>query len=131
MVEHLKNSALPRAFADVVGDLADLVQKEIHLAKAELSEKLSAKLRAGVWMMVAGFMGLLALLMLVAAAALGITAYTGIALQWSCLVVAAALAVLGGVAFAIGRADMREELTPTRTIRQIKQDISTAKEQLT
>ena len=60
MAEHLKNSALPRAFANVVGDLADLLQKEIYLAKAELSEKFSAKLRAGVWIGVAAGLGAIA-----------------------------------------------------------------------
>jgi hypothetical protein len=31
----------------------------------------------------------------------------------------------------LGRADADEDLTPTRTIHQVKQDIATAKEQLT
>ena len=91
MVEHLKNSALPRAFADVVGDLADLVQKEIHLAKAELSEKLSAKLRAGVWIGVAAGLGLIAALLVIEGIVFGIATF-GIALHWSCLIVAAVLA---------------------------------------
>ena len=60
----------------------------------------------------------------------GITTF-GIALHWSCLIVAAVLAAAGGAAYAKGIADAREELTPTRTIRQVKQDIATAKEQLT
>ena len=50
MVEHLKHSVLPRVLADVVGDIADLVQKEMRLARTELSEKLASKLRAGLWM---------------------------------------------------------------------------------
>ena len=130
MVEHLKNSALPRAFADVVGDLADLVQKEIHLAKAELSERLSAKLRAGVWIGVAAGLGLIAALLVTEGIVFGIATF-GIALHWSCLIVAAVLAAAAAAAYAKGSADAREELTPTRTIRQVKQDIATAKEQLT
>jgi hypothetical protein len=130
MVEHLKNSALPRAFADVVGDLADLVQKEIHLAKAELSEKLSAKLRAGVWIGVAAGLGLIAALLVIEGIVFGIATF-GIALHWSCLIVATVLAAAAAAAYAKGSADAREELTPTRTIRQVKQDIATAKEQLT
>jgi putative superfamily III holin-X len=130
MVEHLKNSALPRAFADVVGDLADLVQKEIHLAKAELSEKLSAKLRAGVWIGVAAGLGLIAALLVIEGIVFGIATF-GIALHWSCLIVAAVLAAAAATAYAKGSADAREELTPTRTIRQVKRDIATAKEQLT
>ena len=35
--ERSKGSVLPRAFADVISDFADLVLKEVRLAKAELS----------------------------------------------------------------------------------------------
>jgi hypothetical protein len=130
MVEHVKNSALPRVLADVVGDLADLVQKEMRLAKTEISEKLSAKLRAGTWLGVAGGLGAIAAMLVIQGIVFGI-ATLGIALHWSCLIVAAALAVAGGVAYAKGMSDAREDLTPTRTIRQVKKDIATAKEQLT
>ena len=130
MVEHLKNSVLPRALADVAGDLADLVQKELRLAKTEIFEKLSAKLRAGVWMGVAGGLGFIALLCVVQGIVFGIATF-GIALHWSCLIVAAALAVIAGAAYAKAMADAREELTPRRTIRQVERDIATIKEQLT
>jgi hypothetical protein len=130
MVEHVKNSALPRVLSDVVADLADLFQKELRLFKAELSEKLSIKLWAGVWMSTAAILGLVAALLLVQALVFGIAAF-GIALHWSCLIVAAVLLIIAGAAFAKGRADAREELAPTRTIQNVKQDIATAKEQLT
>ena len=61
---------------------------------------------------------------------LAIASY-GIAVNWSCLIVAAGLAVLAAIAFLKGRADAQEDLTPGRAIHQIKRDISTAKEQLT
>jgi len=130
MVEHTKNSALPRVLSEVVADLADLFQKELRLFKAELSAKLSIKLWAGVWMSVAGVLGVVAALLVVQALVFGIAAF-GIALHWSCLIVAAVFAAAGAAAFAKGKADAREELTPTRTIRNVKQDIATAKEQLT
>jgi hypothetical protein len=44
--EQLKHSALPRALADVVADVADLFQKELRLARVE-SAKLSTKFRPG------------------------------------------------------------------------------------
>jgi hypothetical protein len=130
MVEHVKNSALPRVLSEVVEDLADLFQKELRLFKAEVSEKLSIKLWAGVWMSVAAVLGVLAALLVVQALVFGIASY-GIALHWSCLIVAAVFAVAGAAAFFKGRADAREELAPTRTIANVKQDIATAKEQLT
>jgi hypothetical protein len=129
MVEHIKNSALPRVLADVVGDLADLVQKEMRLAKAEISEKVSAKFRAGIWLSVAAGLGLVAALLVIQGIVFGIATF-GIPLHWSCVIVAAVLAVAGAAAYAKASADAREDLTPTRTIRQVKQDIATAKEQL-
>ena len=128
--ERLKNAALPHALSDVVADLADLFQKEVRLARAEISAKIGAKLQAGVWMSAAAVLGMIAVLLVVQAIVFGI-ASTGIAMHWSCLIVAVAIGAVAGLAYAKGRADAQEELTPTRTIHQIKRDISTAKEQLT
>ena len=129
MAERVKDTALPRALSDVVSDLADLFQKELRLARTELSEKLSNKLRAGIWMSASAAFGAAAALLILQALVFAIASY-GIAMHWACLIVAAALAALGGFAFAMGRADAVEELTPTRTIHQVKQDFATAKEQL-
>lgn len=125
----LKNQALPRALSDVVADLADLFQKELRLAKAELSEKLSIKAWAGVWMAAAAFFALLAVILIVQAAVFAVATF-GFAMHWSCLIVATVLAAVGAAAFAKGRADAAEDLTPNRTIHQVKQDIAIAKEQL-
>jgi hypothetical protein len=126
--EHLKDSALPRALSDVIADLADLVQKEMRLARAELSSKLSLKLRGGVWMASAGVLALIAGLLVIEAAVFGIASF-GIALHWSCLLVAAILAVAAGTAYAVGRGDLNAPVTPERTIRQFKKDVTTAREQ--
>jgi hypothetical protein len=129
MADQLKNTALPRALSDVVGDLADLFQKELQLARTELSEKLSSKFRAGIWMAASAAFAAGTFLLILQALVFAIASY-GIAMHWACLIVAAALAALGGFAFAMGRADAVEDLTPTRTIHQVKQDFATAKEQL-
>jgi hypothetical protein len=128
---HLKNSALPRALSDVIGDVADLFQKEMDLARAELSSKLSMKLRAGAWMSIAAGLGLIALLLVVEAAVFAIAASFAIALHWSCLIVAAALGIAAALFYAKGRSDAAEDLMPNRTIHQVEQDIATVKEQLT
>jgi hypothetical protein len=57
-------------------------------------------------------------------------ASAGIPLHWSCLIVAAIFAVIAGAAYAAGRGDLNEELTPSRTLRHIQQDVTIAKEQL-
>ncbi|HEX2656215.1 MAG TPA: phage holin family protein [Xanthobacteraceae bacterium] len=125
----LQDSALFGALSDVIGDLADLVQMEIRLAKTELSTKLSQKLVGGIWLGVAGVIGLLAVLVLVEAAIFAIASY-GVGLHWSCLIIAGALAILGGAAFAKGRADAQVELPPTHSLHQIQRDIAVAKEHL-
>jgi hypothetical protein len=128
--ERVKNAALPHAVSDVVADLADLLQKEVRLARAEISAKIGSKLQAGIWMSAAAGLGVIAGLLVVQAIVFGL-ASLGIALHWSCLIVAAVLAAAAALSYAKARADAREDLTPTRTLQQIKRDISTAKEQLT
>ena len=127
--EHLKDSALPRALSDVVGDLADLFQKEMRLARAELSSKLSLKVRGGIWMACAGAFALVTALLVVEAIVFAIVSF-GIAPHWACLIVAAAFAVAGGIAYAAGRSAIDAELTPNRTIHQVKRDVTTVREQI-
>jgi uncharacterized protein YacL len=130
MAHDLRNSGLVQALTDLLGDLADLLRKELQLAKAEITEKIASRLRVGVWMVVAGALGMVAALLLVEAAVFAIASF-GIALHWSCLIVAAVFAAAAAAAFFQGRAQAQDELLPTRTARQISQDIRTAKEQLT
>jgi hypothetical protein len=126
-IEDLKHSALPRALADAIADAIDLFQKELRLARAEISDKLTTKLKAGAYFAVAGLLGFVVVLALVQAAIFALAA-RGIPLHWSCLIVAAVLAAAAGAIFALGRADAKESVSPDRTIAQIKQDIATAKE---
>jgi hypothetical protein len=128
--ERVKNAALPHAVSDAVADLADLLQKEVRLARAEISANIGAKLQAGVWMSAAAGVALIAALLAVQGIVFAIASF-GIALHWACLIVAAVFAVAAALLYAKGRADAEQELTPTRTLNQIKRDISTAKEQLT
>jgi Putative Actinobacterial Holin-X, holin superfamily III len=130
MAHDLRNSGLIQALSDLLADLADLLRKELQLAKSEITEKIVTRLRASVWMIVAGVLGMVAALLLVEAAVFGIASF-GIALHWSCLIVAAVLAAGGAAAFFQGRAAAEGELLPTRTAKQISQDIQTAKKQLT
>ncbi|MFL6799724.1 MAG: phage holin family protein [Xanthobacteraceae bacterium] len=126
--ERLRAATVP--FSEVAADLADLFQKELRLARAELSDKLSHKVSAGIWMSVAGVLGLVAALVLIEAAVFAIASF-GIALHWACLIVAAILGALAAGFYFKGKSDAREELTPARTIHQVRRDIATAKEQLT
>lgn len=128
--DRLRDSSLVQALTDLFADLADLLQKELQLAKTEITEKLVSRLRASVWMVIAGVLGLIAILLLIEAAVFGI-ASLGIALHWSCLIVAGVLVAAAAAAFFQGRAAAEGELLPTRAAKQISQDIKVAKEQLT
>jgi hypothetical protein len=120
--ERLRASPLPRALSDVVVDVADLVQKEMRLARAEIGEKLSNKLRAGTWMLIAAAVALIAFLMLIEGLALWIATF-GISLYASHWIIGAALALISVLAYFAGRADARESLAPERTIHQVNRDL--------
>jgi hypothetical protein len=126
----LRNSTLARTLADVLGDLSDLVQKETRLARAEFTGKITSGVQAGLWMMVAALLGLVAALLVIEAVVFALASF-GLALYWACLLVAGVLGGCGTAAFAYGRFAGREILVPSRGIRQINEDIRTAKEQLT
>jgi Putative Actinobacterial Holin-X, holin superfamily III len=120
--------SLPDAISRVVSDLADLMQKEMRLAKAEIANKISLSVRAGLWISIAAVLAVIVLLLVVQAAVFGLSAATGLPLHWSSLIVAGVLALIAAGSFAKGKADT-PELSPDRAIHQVKQDIAAAKEQ--
>jgi uncharacterized protein YacL len=127
-LDHLQNSGLTRAVTDLLADLAELLQKELRLAKTEITEKITSRLRASAWMVVAGILGFVAALLVVEAAVFALASF-GLALHWSCLLVATV--AIAAAAFFHGRSLTDDELLPSRTARQVAQDIKTTKEQLT
>jgi hypothetical protein len=125
----LQSSMAARMIADLLGDLSDLVQKEIRLARAEVMDKITRRLEASVWFALAGLLSFIAVILVLEAIVFGL-ASQGLPLHWSCLVVAVAVAAAGGAAFYYGRVSASESLVPTRSVRQINEDLRTAKEQL-
>ncbi len=127
MQNDIRDTGFARALSDLFGDLSDLLRKEIQLARAELSHKLSAQIQAVAWYAVAGLFALLMLIMAMIALAYGIASY-GFAVHWSFLIVAGVSGLIAGLAVMIGRSQA-DGLVPERTIKQVKQDIAAAKEQ--
>jgi Putative Actinobacterial Holin-X, holin superfamily III len=127
--ERLRQPSLPEALSDTLSDFADLFRKELRLARAELSSNVSTKLRGGVWLGIAGLFVVLALALILGALVAWITTFN-VSLHVSFLIVAAGVGVVAVLAYFAGRSEAQAELTPARTIRQVKQDIETAKEQL-
>ena len=126
----IRNSALVRTVADVLEALPDLFRKEIRLAQAEFSEKIKDGVKASVWMMVAGFLALISFFILIEAAIFAI-ASLGVALHWSCLIVAAVIGAGAAGSFFYGHSTMPDTLVPARSVREVSEDITTVKEQLT
>jgi hypothetical protein len=128
--EALQDTALPRVVAELFADLSDFVQKEFRLARAEVLHKLSVQLNAGIWLIGAGFLAILAVVLIIEGIVFAI-ASAGLALHWSCLVVAAVLAVGAAVMFSYARSRLTaEDLAPTRTARQLSEAMTAAKEHL-
>jgi len=122
--ESIADSSLVAALRDLVADVKDLFQKEMRLAKAEISEKVSGFAQAGIWMAATGLLGLMAFFLLLQAIVFGI-ASLGLAMHWSCLIVAVALAAIAAALFFYGRSLARSSLSPDRTLNQISQDLRT------
>jgi ElaB/YqjD/DUF883 family membrane-anchored ribosome-binding protein len=128
--EALQDTALPRVVAELFADLSDFVQKEFRLARAEVLHKLSVQLNTGIWLIGAGFLAILAVVLIIEGIVFAI-ASAGLALHWSCLVVAAVLAVGAAVMFSYARSRLTaEDLAPTRTARQLSEAMTAAKEHL-
>jgi uncharacterized integral membrane protein len=128
--ERLRKPSLPEVLSDAFGDFAELFRKELRLAQAELSSNISTKVRGGIWLAIAGLFAILALALILGALVAWITTFD-VSLHFAFLIVAAGVGVVALLAFAMGRREAKAELTPSRTISQVKQDIETTKEQLT
>jgi hypothetical protein len=126
---HDEGSTLVEALKDALADLRQLVQAELRLAKAELGAALAGGVKAGIWMAVAGLIGLMAVLFLLQAIVFGL-ASLGLGVGWASLIVAVILLAVAAGAFFYGRAQVKP-LTPTRTIRQVNRDVAALREQLT
>jgi hypothetical protein len=128
--DRLTQSTLPEALSAALSDFADLFRKEVQLARAEVSTNVSTKLRGGIWLGVAGLFAIIALALVLGALVAWITTLD-VSLHFAFLIVAAGVGIVAVLASAMGRSEAKAELTPSRTISQVKQDIETTKEQLT
>lgn len=128
-------SGKPLSIGGAIGEIfercSDLIEKEIRLATAEITEGITAKLSAGAWMGGAAASGFFAVLFVLAGIAFVLTEAAGIPAYWSCFIVAAAVAAIGGALFVKGRASLGGSLAPEKSMRNVNRDFKTAKEKLT
>lgn len=129
MAHEASYSAFLQSVAHLVGDVTNLVQKEIALARAEITTKVTQRIESVAWFAVAGILGFVVLLLIAQACVFALMA-AGLAPVWACAVVAIAMAILAAAAFAYGRSTARDGALPQRSLQQISEDIRTVREQL-
>jgi hypothetical protein len=104
-----------RLVADASRDLSALVQGEIALAKAELKISARAGGMGAAFLVVAGVLGLLAIIMLSIAVAYFLT-MTGLHPAWAFLIVFAAYAFVAGILALLGLRKVKQVKAPQRAI---------------
>ena len=125
-----KPFSLSGLFNEILGQCSDLVEKEIELAKAEVTESIATKLSAGTWVGASMLCGFVAILLLVEAIAFALVR-AGLPPWGACLVMAAVVGLAAAGLFFKGRAALAAPVLPRKTARNVNRDIETAKEQLT
>jgi CHASE3 domain sensor protein len=126
---HNSRRARPRkGIFDIAGgawqDLGDLIQAELELLRAEISEKLTLTAWSAS-LIVGGAVLLVATLVLSLQAAIGALVALGAPPLAAILIVAATTLVLGGGLVFWGCNNLAHRLTPTKTIAQIQKDART------
>jgi putative superfamily III holin-X len=105
---------------DASRDVSALVRHEIELAKSELKVSVKAGGISIALFAVAGFLGLLAIIMLSVAFAYFI-AFTGLDLAWCFLIVFAAYVLVAGLLAFVGVKKIKQVKPPERAIEQAKE----------
>src|SRR3954471_24589486 len=120
------DQSLGELVATVSRDLSLLVNREIELAKAEISEDIK---RAGIgagFLGGGGFLAYFGALFISVAAAFGLHGL-GLGLGWSFLIVAGVYFALAGLLGMAGVKSVRKVGPPRRTIATVKEDLAWAR----
>jgi uncharacterized membrane protein YqjE len=113
-----------------VSEVAYLLQTEIRLAKAELSEKLSNAANGGAMIGAAAIL-LLAGLFILLLATVRWLEIAGLPDQWGLLLVGGVVVAIGVGLILRGASNLKgSALVPRRTIEQVRADFLTAKEKV-
>ncbi|TMJ26048.1 MAG: phage holin family protein [Alphaproteobacteria bacterium] len=125
-----RDSARPltAVLTHVVSEVAYLLQTEIRLARAEISEKLSRAANGGAMLGIAAILSLCGLFVLLLGAVRWLE-IAGVPDQWGMLIVGGAALLIAIVLALVGARNLKgSALKPERTIEQVRADFSIAKE---
>jgi drug/metabolite transporter (DMT)-like permease len=121
--------SLKELFGDLTHSVTTLFRKEIELARAETSEKLSQAGVAAGSIAAGGILGLAALIVLLQALVIALTEL-GLAPALSALIVGGVVAMIAFALLYKGMNDLRaSSLAPTRTVEALRRDAQMVKEQ--
>ena len=121
-------NAIPRLFGDAVEQLGKLVQNEVQLARAELSQKMTQVGIGAAYVAGAAIFSIPVLVVLLIALALWLT-QLGLSPVLAYLAAAACGALISAMLAMVGMSHLKpENLKPKVTLQQVKRDVATAKE---
>ena len=121
-------NAIPRLFGDAVEQLGKLVQNEVQLARAEISQKVTQASIGAAYVAGAAILSIPVLVVLLIALALGLT-QSGLSPVVAHLAAAACGAAISAILAMVGMSYLKpENLKPKVTMQQVERDVETAKE---
>jgi amino acid transporter len=115
-----EDPTIGRLVADASRDLSSLIHDEINLAKSELKVSLKAGGTGVGLFAAAGFLGVLAIIMISVAFAYFLS-MTGLHLAWCFLIVFGAYVLIAALLGFVGYRKVRQVRAPERAIRQAQQ----------
>lgn len=120
MSQQQPERSLGQLFAEASRDLSSLVRDEIELAKSEIRRDVKNVATGGAMFGAAGFVAVLAVILLSIAAAYGLVAL-GLHPGWAFLIVAAVYLVVAVILALVGKQAVSKVGPPERTIRTSKE----------
>jgi len=121
-------NAIPRLFGDAVEQLGKLVQNEVQLARAELSQKMTQASIGAAYVTAAAIVSIPVLVVLLIGLALWLS-QLGLSPVLAHVAAAACGAVISAILAMAGISHLKpENLKPKVTMQQVQRDVATAKE---
>ena len=120
----------PSLFADALSQMTTLFETEIRLVRTEISEKISAAIKAVVFLLVAAVLMLVGLFIILFGI-VQLVIYLGVVPWLAYFLVGGVLAVIGGIVLyvALNRLSA-DNLMPKRSMDQLGKDATIVKEQV-
>jgi hypothetical protein len=127
---HNNGRSIPELFTEVVTQLTTLLRKEGQLARAEIVENVG-KVAAGLGLIVGGAVLLIPGLVVVLQAVVAALIANGMQPYWAAAIVGGVVLVVGLILLMVGMNRLKaDRMIPNRTINQLQQDASVAKDQV-